>query len=87
MAADTGAGFWTSVAGMALCLFGLGLGWNLSYVAATTELVGRAAPSERGRLVGATDLAASLTSMRELAEQRDELYVDSADQTGTVARG
>jgi MFS family permease len=62
MAVSNAALVWfTSVAGMALCLFGLGLGWNLSYVGATTELVGRAAPGERGRLVGATDFAASLT--------------------------
>jgi MFS family permease len=45
--------------GMSIALFGLGLGWNLSYVAATTELVSLAAPSERGRLVGFTDLLSS----------------------------
>lgn len=44
---------WTSVS-----LFLLGLGWNVSYVAATAELVSHAAPVERGRLVGTTDLAA-----------------------------
>jgi MFS family permease len=48
-----------SIAGMSLSLFGLGLGWNLSYVAATTSLVDLAAPSERGRLVGLTDLLSS----------------------------
>jgi MFS family permease len=46
---------WTMVS-----LFLLGLGWNISYVAATTELVAHATPMERGRLVGATDLAAGL---------------------------
>jgi MFS family permease len=46
---------WTMVS-----LFLLGLGWNVSYVAATTELVAHATPVERGRLVGATDLAAGL---------------------------
>jgi len=45
--------------GMSISLFGLGLGWNLSYVAATTELVSLAAPSERGRLVGFSDLLSS----------------------------
>jgi MFS family permease len=50
------------VAGMSLALLGLGLGWNLSYVAATTELVALTAPSERGRLVGFTDLLASFTA-------------------------
>jgi MFS family permease len=46
---------WTSVS-----LFLLGLGWNLSYVAASAELVTHATPVERGRLVGFTDLAAGL---------------------------
>jgi hypothetical protein len=49
-----------SIAGMSLSLFGLGLGWCLSYVAATTELVGLAGPAERGRLIGLTDLLSSL---------------------------
>ena len=49
------------IPGMSLSLFGLGLGWNLSYVAATTQLVTLAAPSERGRLVGFSDLTSSFT--------------------------
>jgi MFS family permease len=49
-----------SIAGMSTSLFGLGLGWSLSYVAASTELIGLASPSERGRLIGTTDLASSL---------------------------
>jgi MFS family permease len=49
-----------SILGMSVSLFLLGLGWNLSYVAATAELVTHATPVERGRLVGATDLAAGL---------------------------
>ncbi len=48
--------------GMSLALLGLGLGWNLSYVAGSTELVALTSPSERGRLVGSTDLVASLTA-------------------------
>jgi MFS family permease len=47
------------IPGMSLSLFGLGLGWNLAYVAATTQLVTLAAPSERGRLVGLSDLTSS----------------------------
>src|SRR3954470_20170564 len=43
------------IPGMSLSLFGLGLGWNLAYVAATTQLVTLAAPSERGKLVGFSD--------------------------------
>jgi predicted MFS family arabinose efflux permease len=50
-----------SVVGHALLLFGLGLGWNLSFVAATTTLLNCAAPSERGKLVGFSDLASGLT--------------------------
>ena len=46
---------------MSLSLFGLGLGWCLAYVAATTELVELAAPSERGRLIGFTDLLSSFS--------------------------
>ena len=48
------------IPGMSLSLFGLGLGWNLSFVAATTELVSLAAPVERGRRTGLNDLASSL---------------------------
>jgi MFS family permease len=51
-----------SIAGMSVCLFGLGLGWCLAYVAATTELVDLTAPGERGRLVGLSDLLASLVA-------------------------
>jgi MFS family permease len=40
--------------------FRLGLGWNVSYVAATAELVTHASPVERGRLMGAVDLGAGL---------------------------
>jgi MFS family permease len=49
----------TGILGMSVSLFGLGLGWNIAYVAATTELVDLASPSERGRLVGLTDLLSS----------------------------
>ena len=49
------------LAGMSLSLFGLGLGWSLSYVAATAELVELAAPSERGKLIGFNDLLSALT--------------------------
>jgi MFS family permease len=49
-----------SILGMSVSLLLLGLGWNLSYVAATAELVTHATPVERGRLVGFTDLASGL---------------------------
>jgi MFS family permease len=43
-----------SVVGTAVLLFGLGLGWNVSFVAATAQLADRTAPAERGKLLGAT---------------------------------
>ena len=49
-----------SVWGTALLLFGLGLGWNFSFVAATAELADKAAPSERGKLLGFNDLISAL---------------------------
>lgn len=44
-----------SVWATALLLFGIGLGWNFSFVAASAELVDRTAPSERGKLLGFSD--------------------------------
>ena len=52
--------FAESVPATAVALFALGLGWNLSFVAATTALVNRTAPYERGKLLGFNDLASSL---------------------------
>jgi MFS family permease len=49
-----------AIPSMSLSLFLLGLGWNVSYVAASAELVTHARPVERGRLVGFTDLVAGL---------------------------
>jgi MFS family permease len=51
-----------SVPATAAALFGLGLGWNLSYVAATAELTERTRPWERGRLLGFNDLVAGATA-------------------------
>jgi MFS family permease len=50
----------TSGLATGVALFGLGLGWSFSYIAATSQLVDLAAPSERGRLVGFCDLASGL---------------------------
>src|SRR5207302_6454402 len=59
MAASNAALAWFGgVGGMSLALLGLGLGWNLSYVAATTQLVALTAPSERGRIVDFSGLVA-----------------------------
>jgi MFS family permease len=59
---NAGLAWFSSIAGMSLCLFGLGLGWCLAYIAATTQLVDLAAPAERGRLVGFSDLLSSFTA-------------------------
>ena len=50
-----------SVFWMSASLFLLGLGWNVSYVAAVTELADRALPAERGKLIGLTDQLSSFT--------------------------
>jgi MFS family permease len=50
-----------SVAATAVALFVLGLGWNLSFVAATAELADLTLPSERGRLLGFNDLLSGAT--------------------------
>ena len=44
----------------AIMLFGLGLGWNLSFVAATAQLADRTSPAERGKLLGVNDLGSAL---------------------------
>jgi MFS family permease len=56
-----GLGWHSSVLWTSFCLFGLGLGWNVSYVAASAHLADVAAPSERGRLIGFTDLLSGFT--------------------------
>ena len=61
MAASTLGLLWIEgVAATAVLLFGLGVGWNLSFVAATAQLVDATAPSERGRLLGFNDLVSAL---------------------------
>jgi MFS family permease len=50
-----------SVPATATALFGLGLGWNLSFVAATAELADRTQPAERGKLLGFNDLLSGMT--------------------------
>jgi MFS family permease len=52
--------WWESVAATAILLFGLGVGWNLSFVAATAALADHTAPEERGRLLGFNDLLSAL---------------------------
>ncbi|WP_028066500.1 MFS transporter [Solirubrobacter soli] len=61
MAVSTfGLMFFDSVFATAVLLFGLGVGWNLSFVAATAQMVDLTSPSERGRLVGFNDLLSAL---------------------------
>jgi MFS family permease len=48
------------VPAFAFLLFTLGIGWNLSFVAATAALADRAAVGERGRLLGLNDLGSAL---------------------------
>jgi MFS family permease len=55
-----GLAWFESVLGSAILLFGLGLGWSLSFVAATASLADRAAASERGKLLGFNDQISAL---------------------------
>jgi MFS family permease len=62
MGASTISLLWvTSVPATAIALFGLGLGWNVSFVAATAVLADSSAAHERGKLLGFNDLLAGLT--------------------------
>jgi MFS family permease len=49
-----------SVVATSVALFGIGLGWNFSYVAATAELAERTNPAERGRVLGFAELLSGL---------------------------
>jgi len=49
-------GWTTGVPATALLLFGLGIGWNISFVAASAELADLTRPAERGKLFGFNDL-------------------------------
>jgi MFS family permease len=59
-ASTLGLLWFESVPATAALLFGLGLGWNLSFVAATAQLADLSSPSERGRLIGFNDLLSAL---------------------------
>jgi MFS family permease len=52
--------FVDGVFAIGILLFGLGLGWNLSFVAATAQLADATSPAERGKLLGLNDLLAGL---------------------------
>jgi MFS family permease len=60
MALSTIGMLWAvSVFATAVLLLGLGVGWNISFVAATAQLADRTSPAERGKLLGFNDLLAS----------------------------
>ena len=62
MAASVISVLWIeSVLATGIALFVLGLGWNLSFVAATAELADRTEPRERGKLLGFNALLSGLT--------------------------
>jgi MFS family permease len=56
-----GLAWLTSVLDTGALLFFLGLGWSLSFVAATAQLADRALPAERGKLLGFNDQISALT--------------------------
>jgi MFS family permease len=51
----------SSVPATAVLLFGVGVGWNFSFVAATAQLADATSPAERGKVLGLNDLLAGLT--------------------------
>jgi MFS family permease len=55
-----GLQWWDGVAATAVLLCGLGVGWNISFVAATAQLADLTAAGERGKLLGFNDLIAAL---------------------------
>src|ERR687896_523654 len=62
MAVSAGSLLWNeSVPATAVALFGLGLGWNFSFVAATAQLADCTYAWERGKLLGFNDLLSGLT--------------------------
>jgi len=61
MAASTIGLLWAQgVFVTAVLLFGLGVGWNLSFVAATAQLADATSAAERGRLLGFNDTLSAL---------------------------
>jgi MFS family permease len=52
--------WWESVPITAVLLFGLGVGWNISFVAATAQMADRTSAAERGKLLGFNDQVAAL---------------------------
>jgi MFS family permease len=59
-ASTLGMQWFGSVPMTAILLFGLGIGWNISFVAATAQMADRTSPAERGKLLGFNDLVAAL---------------------------
>jgi MFS family permease len=61
MAASTIGLLWVEgVIATAILLFGLGVGWNVSFVAATAQMADRTSAAERGKLLGFNDLLSGL---------------------------
>jgi MFS family permease len=58
-----GLNWQSSVVPIAVLLFGLGLGWNAAFVAATTQLADLTTAAERGKLLGFSDFAAGMTGV------------------------
>jgi MFS family permease len=56
-----GLTWFTGVVPIGVLLFGLGLGWNASFVAATTQLANLSTASERGKLLGFNDFIAGMS--------------------------
>ena len=86
MAASTIGLLWVeSVVATAVLLFGLGVGWNLSFVAATAQLADLTSAAERGRLLGFNDLLVGAARRGAGAARRLRARLDR--RRGARARG
>ena len=56
-----GLTWFSGVVPIGILLFGLGLGWNASFVAATTQLANLSSAAERGKLLGFNDFVAGMS--------------------------
>jgi MFS family permease len=55
-----GLNWFDDIVSIAILLFSLGLGWNISFVAATTQLADLSSAAERGKLLGFNDFVAGM---------------------------
>ena len=86
-ASALGLSWISSVFATGVLLFGLGIGWNISYVAAAAQLADLSQPSERGRLFGFNDFAAAHVRGRARAARGPDARDAGRRRNGVRRRG